>query len=117
MDLSQEEERMEKTMTPGQVAYEAYRAILALSFPMDFAALPDTCQFAWAAAAQAVRDAGLPVRQRERAWCTVCQQPLDAGAVYCPDHPQSDIMVVLRDAAGGQGPWPCQTLAGEEDTP
>lgn len=41
--------------TPGEVAYTAYMAVLALSFPMDFAALPDTYHRAWEAAAQAVR--------------------------------------------------------------
>jgi hypothetical protein len=40
--------------TPGEVAYAAYMAVLALSFPVDFAALPGTYRHAWDAAAQAV---------------------------------------------------------------
>jgi hypothetical protein len=112
---------MPETPTPGEKAYAAYVRYRNANNPFGGRELTwEECaadHAAWAAAAQAVLDAGLPVRQRERAWCIVCQQPLDAGTVYCPDHPQSDIMVVLRDAAGGQGPWPCQTLAGEEDTP
>jgi len=45
---------MSDTPTTGQVAYAAYMAVLALSFPMDFAALPVTYLRAWEAAAQAV---------------------------------------------------------------
>jgi hypothetical protein len=41
--------------TPAQIAYDAYMAVLALAFPMDFAALPVTYRRAWDAAAQAVR--------------------------------------------------------------
>jgi hypothetical protein len=41
--------------TPAQIAYEAYMAVLALAFPMDFAALGDIHHRAWEAAAQAVR--------------------------------------------------------------
>lgn len=41
----------------GQVAYEAYMAVLYLSFPVEFAALPDIYRRAWEDAAQAVLDA------------------------------------------------------------
>jgi hypothetical protein len=46
---------MTPTPTPAQIAYTAYMAVLHLSFPMDFAALPVTHRRAWEAAAQAVR--------------------------------------------------------------
>ena len=39
----------------------------------------------------------LPVRLRERAWCTVCQRTLEAGTVRCPEHPEGEVMLVLRD--------------------
>ena len=39
----------------------------------------------------------LPVRLRERAWCTVCQRTLEAGAVRCPEHPEGEVMLVLRE--------------------
>lgn len=45
---------MSEPQTPAQLCYEAYIAVLALSFPMDFAALPATYRRAWEAAAQAV---------------------------------------------------------------
>jgi hypothetical protein len=45
---------MPENPTPGQIAYTAYMAVLDLSFPMDFAALPDIDRLAWEAAAQAV---------------------------------------------------------------
>ena len=49
--------------------------------------------------------ARLPIRMRERAWCTVCEQVLAEGAVRCPVHPEGEVMLVLReegsdDAAG-----------------
>jgi len=39
-----------------------------------------------------------PVRRRVRAWCAVCEQTLEDGAVYCPVHPQGEAMILLRDA-------------------
>jgi len=39
----------------------------------------------------------LPVRLRERAWCTVCEQVLEAGSVRCPVHPEGEVMILLRD--------------------
>ena len=44
--------------------------------------------------------ARLPIRMRERAWCTVCERVLEAGAVRCPEHPQAEVMLVLRDEEG-----------------
>ena len=42
-------------------------------------------------------DTRLPVRLRERAWCTVCQRTLEPGTVRCPVHPEGEVMLVLRD--------------------
>lgn len=48
----------------------------------------------------AVLHTRLPIRLRERAWCTVCQRVLDAGVVRCPEHPEGEVMIVLRDEGG-----------------
>jgi hypothetical protein len=43
------------------------------------------------------RQRHLPIRLRERAWCAVCERVLEAGAVRCPEHPQGEVMILLRD--------------------
>lgn len=43
------------------------------------------------------RGTRLPIRLRSRAWCTVCQRTLEAGTVRCPEHPEGEVMLVLRD--------------------
>jgi len=43
----------------------------------------------------------LPVRLRERAWCTVCQRVLGEGVVRCAVHPEAEVMIILRDEEGG----------------
>jgi hypothetical protein len=60
--------------TPGETAYAAYMAVLALSFPRDFAALPGTYRHAWEAAAQAVL--GAWHAQEETPRCRWCGQPV-----------------------------------------
>lgn len=42
----------------------------------------------------------LPIRLRERGWCTVCQRALDDGVVRCSVHPEAEVMVILRDEGG-----------------
>lgn len=65
--------------TPGQIAYAAYMAVLALGFPMDFAALPDTSRLAWDAAAQAVLTAFVQ-----------STRPIDAPHAHKADAPPSN---------------------------
>jgi hypothetical protein len=42
----------------------------------------------------------LPVRLRERGWCTVCQRALDMGVVRCSVHPDAEVMILLREEEG-----------------
>jgi hypothetical protein len=39
----------------------------------------------------------LPIRLRERGWCTVCQRVLDEGVVRCSVHPEAEVMIIFRD--------------------
>jgi hypothetical protein len=39
----------------------------------------------------------LPIRLRERAWCTVCERVLETGSVRCPAHPDGEVLMLLRD--------------------
>ena len=39
----------------------------------------------------------LPVRLVERGWCSVCQRVLETASVRCLDHPEAEVMIVLRD--------------------
>ena len=39
----------------------------------------------------------LPVRHRGWAWCAHCQRVLEDGVVYCPDHPEAEVIVELLD--------------------
>lgn len=42
-------------------------------------------------------DLRLPVRQRGAAICAVCSATLEAGAVYCPNHPTAQVCILLED--------------------
>ena len=41
------------------------------------------------------RPSSLPVRERKSVWCAVCRTRLDVGAVYCPEHPEAEVYVLL----------------------
>lgn len=42
----------------------------------------------------------LPTTMRVRVWCTVCTHTLAEGSVRCPDHPEAEVMIMLRDTGG-----------------
>jgi hypothetical protein len=39
-----------------------------------------------------------PVKHRGAALCTVCATILPAGVVYCPDHPEAQVNIMLEDS-------------------
>jgi hypothetical protein len=41
------------------------------------------------------RPRSLAVKERQSAWCAVCRTRLAEGAVYCPEHPEAEVYLLL----------------------
>jgi hypothetical protein len=64
-----------------------------------FYTLPHTAWLYYTGRLQPRQRHHLPIRLRERAWCAVCERVLEAGTVRCPEHPQGEVLILLRDAS------------------
>jgi hypothetical protein len=60
-------------------------------------AQPPEIRGIWEAVAAAVLAQNIPGKHRGAAVCAVCSAILPAGVVYCPDHPEAQVNILLED--------------------